>query len=230
MDYYHLLMLIMQPSRVRADFSLEVFDWNQIEQAKSLGIGNIDLADLEPITAIERTIKLSHQKHGESGEIRVRLLFTPEIIAKTRKSTSTFSTAGRAMTQISSIPFGAGKGVVHGVGKVGHTVGGVFRRDHAKTDSESEQAAYTSELPAGQVSAPVGATNGANGTVFPTNSTTMDENGVAPSEPGSLKVTVLSAKDLLMPDGDQPKPYVVLRVGDKEHKTKHAGKGAAADW
>lgn len=194
-----------------------------------MGEGTIELADLEPITSTERIIKLSHQKHGESGEIRVRLLFAPEIIAKSRKSTSTFSTAGRAMTQISSIPLGAGKGVVHGVGKVGHTVGGVFRRDHAKTDSE--QSGYVSELPAGQVSAPVGATNGANGTVFPTNATTLDEGeGMAPREPGNLKVTVLSAKDLLMPDGDQPKPYVVVRVGDKEYKTKHAGKSASAEW
>ena len=199
-----------------------------------MGTGQIELADLEPITATERIIKLAHQKHGESGEIRIRLLFTPEIIAKSRKNTSTFSSAGRAVTQIGAIPFGAGKGVVHGVGKVGHTVGGVFRRDHAKNDSENSQTITMPEqsFPTGQISAPTASTtNTVNGTVFPSRPTTLDQGeGAAPIEPGSLRVTVLSAKDLIMPDGDLPKPYVVLRVGDKEHKTKHAGKGINAEW
>ena len=59
---------------------LEVFDWNQIEQAKSLGSCNIELESLEPFTAVERTVQLSSAKHGEKGEIRLRLLFTPEIL------------------------------------------------------------------------------------------------------------------------------------------------------
>lgn len=215
--------------------ALEVFDWNQIEQAKSLGTGRIELADLEPFEGVDRSIKLSHTKHGEQGEIRVRLLFTPEIIAKTRKNTSTFSTAGRAMTQISAIPLGAGKGVFHGVGKVGHGVGkvgskvsGVFGFDHSSRSSDEETVPIVNaeDPPAGQVSATLGTKDSGNGVKFPMSD---GDGGVAP-EPGTLRVTVLNAKDLSSPDGDPPKPYVVVRVGEKEYKTKHSGKTVTPEW
>ena len=75
-----VLILVPQPSRTGSNFLLEVFDWNQIEQAKSLGSCNIELESLEPFTAVERTFQLSSAKHGEKGEIRLRLLFTPEIL------------------------------------------------------------------------------------------------------------------------------------------------------
>lgn len=225
------LTLRSQPSRVGASFSLEVFDWNQIEQAKSLGTGEIELADLEPFEAIERPIKLSHTKHGEQGEIRIRMLFTPEIIAKSRKNTSTFSSAGRAMTQIGALPLGAGKGVFHGVEKVGNKVGGVFGRDHAKHGAPVEtQAASTAAPmpPAGQESVPVPVSPSNSLNAFPTSAGSEAES--MSGEPGTLKVIVVGAKDLMSPDGDAPKAYVVVKVGEKEHKTKHASKGVAPDW
>ncbi|KAL5495683.1 TCB2 [Sanghuangporus weigelae] len=221
---------VQVPSRVRADFSLEVFDWNQIEQAKSLGLARIDLTNIEPFEAIERTIKLVHAKHGESGDIRIRMMFTPEMIAKTRKNTSTFSTAGRAMTQFGGIPLGAGKGMVHGVGKIGNKVGGVMKRDKDGKE-DAIPVVNAEEPPSGQVSGPIGATtagasNGVNNVDFASTG-----EGSAPAEPGTLKVSVLHAKDLRDPDGDAPKPYVVVRVGEKEHKTKHASKSTAIpEW
>jgi Ca2+-dependent lipid-binding protein len=219
---------------------LEVFDWNQIEQAKLLGSGKIELADLEPLEAAERTIALSHQKHGDHGEIRIRVLFTPEIIAKTRKNTSTFSTAGRTVTQIGSLPVGAGKGVIHGVGKVGNKVSGVLGHHRSKQDSVPEaEVPGSPEPPSGQVSGPVGSSDATNangvstGQSQPMSAPASAANGGAvdfPTEPGTLRVTVLSAKDLAAQDGDSVKPYVVLRVGEKEHKTKHASKTNAPEW
>ena len=198
-----------------------------------MGTGSIELADLEPFEAAELSIKLEHDKHGDSGDIRIRLLFTPEIIAKTRKSTSTFSTAGRAMTQIGGIPFGAGKGVVHGVGKIGNKVGGVFGRDKNGKE-EVVPIVNAEEPPSGQVSGPVGAGtgNGVNSIDFATanQSGVRGGEGQAPAEPGTLRVSVLHAKDLRDPDGDAPKPYVVVRVGEKEHKTKHSSKSATPEW
>ena len=218
-----------------ADFELEVFDWNQIEQAKSLGTARIELADLEPFEAIERTVKLIHDKHGDSGDIRIRMMFTPEIIAKTRKNTSTFSVsgAGRAMTQIGGIPLGAGKGVVHGVGKIGSKVGSVIRRDKDGKEEAIPLVNAGGEPPSGQVSGPIGAStsgasNGVNSIDFGTTSKSGD--GQGPAEPGTLKVSVLNAKDLRDSDGDVPKPYVVVRVGEKEHKTKHSGKTTTPEW
>ncbi|KAM5532785.1 hypothetical protein V8D89_013582 [Ganoderma adspersum] len=197
------------PSRTGANFMLEVFDWNQIEQAKSLGSCRVDLDDIEPFTATERTVSLSHAKHGEKGEIRLRLLFTPEIIAKARKNTSTFSNAGRAMTQIGALPMGAGKGVIHGVT-------GVFRRRNSQSSGSSDEGR---ELPAGVVSKP-DAEGGA--AAFPTGGA----NGQG-QEPGTLRVIVKDAKDLSTAD---IKPYVLIRVGDKEHKTKHSHKTATPEW
>ncbi|TFK30388.1 transmembrane protein [Coprinopsis marcescibilis] len=208
---------IQVPSRVAADFQLEVFDWNQIEQAKSLGIGRIDLASLEPFEASELSVPLSSQKHGEKGYIRIRLVFQPGIIAKQRKNTSTFTSAGRAMTQIGGLPVTAGKGVFHGVT-------GVFKRSGDKDRNELDVA--LADVPAGQASRPILGPAAAVGTAgglaaFPTSD--------APSsnEPGTLRVTVIDAKDLSQ---SEIKPYVVLRVGDKEHKTKHTSRTAAPEW
>lgn len=154
------------------------------------------------------------------------MLFTPEIIAKSRKNTSTFSTAGRAMTQIGALPLGAGKGVFHGVEKVGNKVGGVFGRDHAKhgTPVEPQSASTSAPEPlAGQASAPISPSN------FPS-SAGSDDNASLSGEPGTLRVTVVGAKDISAPDGDSLKAYVVVKVGEKEHKTKHASKSVAPEW
>ncbi|KAI0336165.1 tricalbin [Cubamyces sp. BRFM 1775] len=207
---------VQVPSRAGSDFQLEVFDWNQIEQAKSLGVAKIDLESLEPFTSVERSIPLTHVKHGDKGEIRVRLLFTPEIIVKTRKNTSTFTSAGRAMTQIGHLPVGAGKGVIHGVT-------GVFKRHGGSSGSDSEDD-RPAEPPAGVVSKQVDyAAEGTTPAAFPT----VNEGGSNSRDPGTLRVVVKDAKDLSTSD---IKPYVVIRVGDKEHKTKHAHKTATPEW
>ncbi|GBE78423.1 Uncharacterized protein SCP_0113110 [Sparassis crispa] len=216
------------PSRVAGNFMLEVFDWNQIEQAKSLGLGKIQLDDLEPFEVAERVIPLSSPKHGEKGSIRVSLLFRPEIIVKTRKNTSTFSTAGRTMTQIGHLPVGAGKGVMS-------SVTGVFKRDFVKTngsvDSDLEKPPVP-ELPAGQSSRPAGglaapASVGTAAAAFPHITAAGESAPGHAQEPGTLRVMVLDAKDLSPGDA---KPYVQIRVGDRQYKTKHASKTAMPEW
>ena len=209
-----------------SNFTLEVFDWNQIEQAKSLGTGTVDLEHLEPFVGAQKDIPLSHAKHGNKGHVKLMLTFRPEIIAKTRKNTSTFSTAGRAMTQIGHLPVGAGKGVIHGVT-------GVFKRgngsdsDDEKMSTKNIAALAAAQAPAGQATvAQDGLTLLPVSASFPPYTGNGTANGGASAEPGTLKVTVLDAKDLSINDA---KPYVTVRVGDKEHKTKHI-KSATPDW
>ncbi|KAJ8517020.1 hypothetical protein ONZ45_g5719 [Pleurotus djamor] len=207
------------PSRVGADFTVELFDWNQIEQAKSLGVAKIELADIEPFTASEHTLDLVSNKHGAKGHIRLRLMFQPEIIAKSRQKTSTFSAAGRAMTQIGAIPVGAGKGVFHGVT-------GVFRRNKDSDDDSDDEA------PAGQASQPVASDSSgfmqAGATAFPSSASAATNGSLETNkEGGTLRLTVLDAKDL---GEDDYKPYAVVRLGDKEFKTKHAHKTARPEW
>ncbi|THH27082.1 hypothetical protein EUX98_g7106 [Antrodiella citrinella] len=231
---------IQVPSRVSAELLLEIFDWNQIEQAKSLGVGRIDVASIEPFDSVEQTIALSSEKFGDKGHIFIRLMFRPEIIARSRKNTSTFSTAGRAMTQIGALPVGAGKGVVQGFT-------GVFRRDHAKSsnagsasESEDDQITPTPaaptqmpmireisrksipDVPAGQASRPLN-----SATLAVDGFAAAGEDGDARAREGTLRVTVLDAKDMTMND---VKPYVTVRVGDKERKTKHLSKTETPEW
>lgn len=182
-----------------------------------MGTAKIEVADLEPFRGIERTVTLSHHKIGDKGSVRIRLLFTPEIIVKARKNTSTFSTAGRAMTQIGHIPASAGKGVFHGVT-------GVFKRDKDRgSDGSSDEGGVPDTLPAGQASAPIGNGSGdyMEAAAFPSG------NAGNRKEPGTLRVVVKDAKDMATSD---IKPYVTLRVGDKEVKTKHVSKTETPEW
>ncbi|KZT44501.1 tricalbin [Sistotremastrum suecicum HHB10207 ss-3] len=215
---------IQIPSRVAGNLSLEVFDWNQIEQSKSLGTADIKIDDLEPFHGVQRTLQLMHAKHGTKGEIQLRLNFQPEIIARSRKNTSTFSTAGRAMTQLGALPYGGAKGVVTGVGSAGHKVTGLFKRDFAAPEAIDE----VQEAPTGQISQAVD--SGSAPTPFPTRNEAMSSSASVQPEPGTLKVTVLGAKDLAGAAGGDVKPYVVLKLGDKEHKTKHTSRTASPEW
>lgn len=201
-------------SRVHAEFSLEVFDWNQVEQSKSLGTGSIDLVDLEPFQATDQVIKLISPKHGEKGQIRVNLLFTPKIIAKSRKNTSTFTSAGRTMTQIGALPVTAGKGVIQGVT-------GVFKR--GDRDQEPTKGIPIPPAPAAQA-LPVQTGTGTDQAQSLMNMS-VDNVPAVNQEPGLLRIVVENATLSY-----ESKAYVVLRVGDKEVKTKHSTKTAHPEW
>ena len=214
----------IQPSRVGSNFQIEVFDWNQLEQAKSLGSAKIDLEDIEPLIAINRTLVLSSEKRGNKGQIKISMVFQPEIIMKSRKGTSTFSAAGRTMTAIGSAPISAGKGVLHGVA-------GVFRRGKDSVDepnffglgTQPEPRAVVPDIPGTQVSQPIG--DGEHLGI----PAASDTNGHSASpEPGILRVSILEAKDLV--GGLDVKPYAVVRIGEREFKTKHTGKTVAPEW
>ncbi|KAJ6604267.1 C2 domain-containing protein [Mycena vulgaris] len=200
------------PSRVAADFSVEVLDWNQLGTAELLGEAKINLADLEPFQSVERTLDLVSSK-GQRGQIRVRLMFQPEIIAKSRKNTSTFSTAGRAMTQFGGLPVTAGKGVFQGVT-------GVFKK--GGKEEERHQTPAVPDVPSGQASHPIGQPD-----VLRADASSPSHEASASSEPGTLRVTVLDAKDLSSSDS---KPYAIIRLGDKEFKTKPTHKTATPEW
>ena len=199
---------------------MEVLDWNQLEQSKSLGTAKITLDDIEPFEPADRVINLSTEKHGEKGQVCLRLTFAPEIIAKARKTTSTFSAAGRAMTQLGALPMGAGKGVIH-------SVGGIFKRELSHRNKSSEGLVPPAEPLPEHPSADQASTSARESAAFPSTESGPRGTGGPPSEPGSLRVVVFSAKDL--PGGDV-KPYATLRVGDREFKTKHGTKTSTPEW
>jgi hypothetical protein len=212
-----------QPSRVGANFQVEVFDWNQLEQSKSLGSAKINLEDMEPFVATERTLILSSEKRNK-GQLSVSMIFQPGIIVKSRKNTSTFSAAGRTMTAIGSAPINAGRGVFHGVTNV-------FRRGKESDDdlfnlgAQPEPKAVIPDNPGTHVSQPLGDSERLG---VPAGISSGVIGHTVPLEQGTLKVLVLDAKDLI--GGPDAKPYAIIRIGDKEHKTKHAGKTVAPEW
>ncbi|WWC72638.1 uncharacterized protein I206_106602 [Kwoniella pini CBS 10737] len=220
---------VMIPSRVAAKFRFEINDWDRVGSATPIGSGVINLADLEPFESADLTLPVVSEKHGEKGSLSVRVMFQPEIIARTRQKTSTFSQAGRVVTTIGGVPLGVGKGVVHGGGAV---IGG--KKDKSGKEVIVEQPEPTADpsgfdIPAGQVSDPtdeVLAAGGMTGGVPGPKATTLPVGeGTAPSEPGTLAVTVVSAKDLKA----GTKPYVQIKLGGKVHKTDHV-KSATPEW
>lgn len=220
---WHEDFMVTVSSRVGADFQVEILDWNQLDQSKSLGSAKINLEDIEPFVATERTLMLSSAKHGNKGQLHLSMVFQPGIIVKSRKNTSTFSSAGRTMTAIGSAPLNAGKGVFHGVA-------GVFRRGKDSDDDHSlfgwgaqpEPKAVIPDNPGTQVSQPLGDGDRLGAPAV------ISSGVIGFLEPGTLKVWVLDAKDLI--GGPDVKPYAIIRIGDKEHKTKHAGKTVSPEW
>ncbi len=181
------------------------------------------MEDIEPLIAIERTLTLSSEKRGAKGQITIRMVFQPEFIMRTRKGTSTFSTAGRTMTAIGTAPISAGRGVLQGVASV-------FKRGNQSEDGQIipglapvPELKAAPDISGAQVSQPV--TDGEH--VVPVVSSGTNGHS-APLDPGILRVSVLDAKDLI--GGLDVKPYAIVRIGEKEFKTKHAGKTVAPEW
>ncbi|OXB34399.1 transmembrane protein [Cryptococcus neoformans] len=251
----------MVPSRVAAKFAFEIFDWDRVGTATSLGGNTIDLAVLEPFEATEVSLPVITEKRGEKGTFTFRLLFTPEIIARVRHNTGSFVSAGRAITQIGGVPLGVGKGVIHGggavAGGVAHGLGsvggfagrriGLIKKKDKLTGKEvvvdpvtgtsvpmatgteiTPAISESSGIAAGQTSAPVGAN--LDGAVPGHHATTLPiGESASPQEPGTLGVTVISAKDLKSNREGSVKPYVQIRAGGKTVKTEHV-KGSAPEW
>lgn len=132
------------------------------------------------------------------------------------------------MTQVGGLPLQAGKGVFHGVGRVFGRGGN--GGNHSSDDGSIIDVA---EMVPGQASKPIGA----GGIGVGENAFTGPGQGISgagaqgnghSSGPGIVKVTVLEAKDY-NPSGDNLRPYVILKSGDKEHKTNHRQKSAGSE-
>jgi len=136
---------VQVPSREAAKFIVEVHDWDRVGAfppspprlapagrarltpfsplagaSDKLGRAQIDLRDLEPFEAVERTVALSDFKNSSqsAGHIRVRLVFSPQFIYRSRKATSTFS-AGKIGGTIGGGAMAVGGGIVGAGGVVG---------------------------------------------------------------------------------------------------------------
>ncbi|CAM1505593.1 Fc.00g112300.m01.CDS01 [Cosmosporella sp. VM-42] len=148
------------PSRTAAKFNLTVFDYDFADKPDLLGGASVNLDTLDPF----RPSESKYQLDGKSGSVRIRLLFRPDYVTRTRQGTSTFggtfSAPGRIVTGVAGAPLKGGAAVA---GVVGHGVGkgasflrrGLFNKKDSNDSIEEE----VPEI----VEPPSITTNGSNG-------------------------------------------------------------------
>jgi hypothetical protein len=241
-------------SRTAANFEVWVYDWDFGDKADFLGKATIDLANLEPLQRKQVELPLD----GKSGMVKLRMLFTPDFIQRTRQGSSTFHGTFAVPGKVVGAPI---KGVTKGVGavgggisKAGSFLGKGFRRKSRAADNpmlvEEEGDTHTSNgatspMPSTPTIAVDGPADGNNipGTPSPHmrnksgGAASMYSNaGNSPggAEAGVASMTVMSATDF------PPASSIYVRIsaerpgkGVKEvHKTKHLkpSDGRSVNW
>jgi Ca2+-dependent lipid-binding protein len=125
-------------SRTAADFMVNVYDWDFGDKADFLGKSSINLEILEPFTPQEITLALD----GKSGAIRLRLLFKPNYVVRSRQGSSTFSGTFAVPGKVIGAPVkGVGKGAAFvggGVVRAGTFLGRGFKRRKSRGATEDD--------------------------------------------------------------------------------------------
>jgi len=216
-------------SRTAAKFEVVVYDWDFGDKADLLGKAAVNLTILEPFRSQEGTLGLD----GEKGAIRLKMLFKPDYVLRSRQGSSTFSGTFATPGKVIGAPVkGVGKGAVlvgGGVIKGASFIGRGFRRrkSHSANGDEPERLS----TPNGSVEDnPVISVESADGT--PTSSHRRDKSwgaqsiashlGPASADHGFASLTIVSATGY--PAGTN----VIVHIkhdstkGSKlVHKTKH---------
>ena len=109
MNYFKL-------SRIAAVFEVEIFDWNQIGNAKKIASGKIPLDDLPVFERAVKKIQLNNELKPSTpgGILNLHIVFRPEFAIRKKQ--------GSGMTKTLT---GIGNGISTGVGSVVST-GGSF--------------------------------------------------------------------------------------------------------
>ncbi|OOF90013.1 hypothetical protein ASPCADRAFT_212308 [Aspergillus carbonarius ITEM 5010] len=98
-------------SRIASTCRVDVYDWDFGDKADYLGGTHVDIQSLEPFANTEISLPLD----GKSGAIRLRLLFKPSYVVRSRQGSSTFAGTFATPGKIVGAP-------VKGVGFVGGNV------------------------------------------------------------------------------------------------------------
>ncbi|CAJ2500896.1 Uu.00g037490.m01.CDS01 [Anthostomella pinea] len=139
------------PSRTAAKFHLKVYDYDFADKPDFLGGADINLEQLDPFKAQEVKLLLD----GKSGSIRLRLLFRPDYVTRSRLGTGTFSGTfggpGRIVTGVVGAPVKGGAAVAgvvgHGVGKGASFIKRGFRGKKEDEVNGSAPSPSNSDIP-----------------------------------------------------------------------------------
>ena len=126
-------------SRTTAQFEVHVYDWDFGDKSDLLGKAAINLDMLEPFQPQEVRLSLN----GKSGTVRLRMLFKPDYVVRSRQGSSTFSGTFAVPGKVIGAPVkGVGKGAVFvggGVAKGASFIGrGLRKRKTSGTTAEGE--------------------------------------------------------------------------------------------
>lgn len=133
-------------SRTAANFKVSVMDWDIGDKDDLLGEAMINLELLEPFKPKEIVLNLD----GKSGVLRLKMLFKPDYVTRSRQGSSTFSGTFAAPGKIVGAP-------VKGVGMVGGGVvkGASFLRHGFKNKNRAASGDVTNGIAGPPVEEPV---------------------------------------------------------------------------
>jgi hypothetical protein len=139
------------PSRTAAKFLCNVYDWDFASDPDFLGGTTINLELLEPFRSQEYNLALD----GKSGTVRLKLLFKPAYITRSRQGSSTFSgtfaAPGKVVTGVATAPIKGVGMAAHGVGK-----GASFIKSGFKSKKHDGQNGSVGSIPPEDIAAATG--------------------------------------------------------------------------
>ncbi|KAL6704691.1 Tricalbin-2 [Coniothyrium glycines] len=224
-------------SRTAADFRVDVYDWDFGDKADFLGRSAINLEILEPFQQQEVTLGLD----GKSGAVRLRMLFKPDYVARSRQGSSTFSGTFAVPGKVIGAPVkGVGKGaalVGGGVVRAGTFLGRGFKRRKSRGAGGEEDFERPDSSPRPSADTPIisieGAENGNGAAAGAKDSpnhhrhrswgaqsfhSRFGDANASGAEQGTANITIVSADGF--PANTNLRVHVQL--GKKEvHKTDH---------
>jgi len=222
-------------SRTAADFLVNVYDWDFGDKADFLGKSSINLEILEPFVPQEVSLALD----GKSGVIRLRMLFKPNYVVRSRQGSSTFSGTFALPGKVVGAPVkGVGKGAAFvggGVVRAGTFLGRGFKRRKSRGAAPDDELSDRPESSAGRPSLSpdtpvISIENPDTSSPSPQHnrhrswgaqsfaSRFNPEGGNAGAESGTANITLLSAEGF--PSGTNIRVHV--KHNNKEvHKSEH---------
>ncbi|KAI5842793.1 C2 domain-containing protein [Tricharina praecox] len=142
-------------SRAAAKFEVEIFDWDIGTKADFLAKTSIDLTAIEPFKPQTVVYKLKGKKgeEGKFGELRLRMVFKPDYVTRTRQGSSTFhgtfAAPGKLVTGVAGAPLKVGGAAVGGISKgASFLKKNTFGRAKSNTVSEDEPVVIEPEMQA----------------------------------------------------------------------------------
>ncbi|CAG8489756.1 8039_t:CDS:10 [Acaulospora morrowiae] len=247
-------------SRIGDKFVLEVYDWNQVGSSKKLAHGRLDLSELKSFEAVERKVPLTNNEDGsKAGSVNLRLRFEPQLVNKKRLPTGTFAGATKTITGIGTGVISGGGNVVKGgvgivgsgvnlvgsgasnvVGAVGSGFGILKKKDKDKEEKKKveeekvEPATRSINTKTSETSTQEKPPSVENNGVVKNSTYNVSESSEAEStsESGSLRLTIIEAKDLIAADsGGTSDPYVKVKFNKKDiYKTQTIKKTVNPKW